>query len=310
MEQKYIGVFPNGYWQYTGTRAEIQAVNGPEGSVGLASDSPYILRFENGTWGNVGAGQVGADGNVGFPGPVVVPALGDNPSIANMVPGAMVQSSEGGLIYCHPSGQKIFDGNKICVANIAEVSAFTSTNESAFIAQQTAASGYNIDGKWNRVSKHRIPPVIRAGFLSRKSEWLHSHIMLGGNFSTTPTGKILTIREYWVKPDDTLVKMLEIPIDGANLPAWTSGSNRPIHVFADYNYNDTVAGSLSAAKIRVHWRAFVGKFSSGQFWDAGESFFVSDYPIVDLTVEQRIRWTAQWNVSGGTLYSDQFEYHT
>lgn len=241
--------------------------------------------------------------------PLSLVLLSDNPSINTMPVRSMAEGIEGGLIYCHPTGQKIFDGNKLCVANIAEGAAFTSTSETAFVTQQTAASGNNRDGYWNRVSKHRIPPVLRAGILARKCDWLHSHMELGGNFGATPSGKTLTLREYWVSPTDVAVKMFEVVIDGANLAGWTSGSNRPIHIYNDYNYNDTVAGSLAAAKIRVHWRVFVGKIGTNTaLWDAGESFFSSDYPIVDLTVEQRIRWTAQWNVPGGTLYTDQFEY--
>lgn len=244
-------------------------------------------------------------GNTQFQGAVGPGALASVADIAAMPINALQAGVGGGMIYNHPTGQKIFDGNKLFSAYVADVSAFTATSEATVITPASIASQHNIDGKYNRLSIHKIPPVIRAGFMSTKERLLHSHFELGGNFSTTPTAKTLTIREYWLKPDDTATKMLEIVIDGANLAAWTSGSNRPIHVFADYNIDNIV--SPTSQKLRVHWRVFVGKLSFGQLWDAGESFF-GDYPVCDLSVENRIKWTAQWNVSGGTLYSDSLEY--
>lgn len=50
MESKYVGQYPSGRYEYTGTLAEIQATAGPEGSMGFATDSPDILRYQGGTW--------------------------------------------------------------------------------------------------------------------------------------------------------------------------------------------------------------------------------------------------------------------
>jgi len=244
-------------------------------------------------------------GGTAFGGAVKVGKLAALADLANLPAESSINGVSSGLIYNHATGQKIFDGNKLFSAYVADGSAFTAASESTVITPVVIASQHNVDGKYNRLSKHKIPPVIRAGFMAAKEDIIHSHFEMGGNFSTTPTGKTLTLREYWLQPNDTATKMLEIVIDGANLAAWTSGSNRPIHIFADYNIDNIV--SASSQKVRVHWRVFVGKLSSGQLWDAGESFF-GDYPICNMSVENRIKWTAQWNVTGGTLYSDNLEY--
>ena len=277
-------------------------INVPKAKLGGGSGRP------GGLGGVVGGGPGSFDPTTKattFPGAVGVGKLAAVADLANLPVETSINGVSGGLIYNHATGQKIFDGSKLFSAYVADTSAFTAASESTVITPVSIASQHNVDGKYNRISKHKIPPVIRAGFMAAKSDILHSHFELGGNFSTTPSGKTLTIREYWLQPDDTATKMLEVVIDGANLTAWTSGSNRPIHIFADYNIDNIV--SATSQKIRVHWRAFVGKFSSGQLWDAGESFF-GDYPVCNLSVENRIKWTAQWNTTGGTLYADNLEY--
>ena len=50
MESKYVGQYPSGWYEYTGTLAEIQATAGPEGSMGFCTDSPDILRYQGGQW--------------------------------------------------------------------------------------------------------------------------------------------------------------------------------------------------------------------------------------------------------------------
>lgn len=75
METYITGTAPATTWHYKGTLAEIQAVPGPEGSLGHPTDSRLEQVYQGGVWKDVGAGQVDATGNTAFGG--AVSAAGD-----------------------------------------------------------------------------------------------------------------------------------------------------------------------------------------------------------------------------------------
>lgn len=50
-QTRIIGQFPAIRYEYTGTEAEVLAVQGPEGSEGIATDTGRHWRYEDGTWG-------------------------------------------------------------------------------------------------------------------------------------------------------------------------------------------------------------------------------------------------------------------
>ena len=76
MESKYVGQYPSGRYEYTGTLADIQATAGPEGSMGFCTDSPDILRYRNGAWGTAGDLERSPDGSaLVAPLPLVAPSV-------------------------------------------------------------------------------------------------------------------------------------------------------------------------------------------------------------------------------------------
>lgn len=174
----------------------------------------------------------------------------------------------------------------------------TGTTQATILA--SAVGDELIDGNYPN-SSYGVPPVIRANYISDKHRWIKSHFMFGLNMGAT-SGAYVLIDEYWGN-----TKMGTITADYNYFPSPpTTTQNFPMEVFIWYNW---ASGPASAANIRVHMQMTANNVvSNDSVIRNKETYISSSYPVVDLTKDLPISWTAKWNLSNRILYVDSLEY--
>lgn len=249
--------------------------------------NPFASTAERDAWAaaNLGTLLPGRSTAWAMPGPVeyrfVGPGAGDWENAAALLSQSI--GSDGDLVYTHPTGQKLFNGNFLYSWTRQGGGDFS--NLTVESTSETTVIDETVQGR------NGIVPVLAAGYLLAKGPlW----VRVRGGYGVVGADPVLTVRVYL---GSTVVGIKRI-----DLSTFTrTTENMGMSLLFWIEPLDQLSPGTNL-RLRAH---HYGQVSKGLADSAG-SFLLSEdetYSNIDGTVAQNLKVTAQWSALGSQTWA-------